>query len=96
MTAFPETDLDLTAGPNGVSDVLPRLVGAAPFSGGPCDAMGTLIVAGDCPNSIFFQKLRAGDGIGVVCGESMPVLGLGLTVPEMDAICDWITAGALP
>lgn len=96
MTAWPDTNLDLTAGANGASDVLPRLVGKAPFSGGPCDAMGTLIVAGDCANSIFFQKLKPADGGSVTCGSRMPFGGIALTDPTLQAICDWIDAGALP
>jgi hypothetical protein len=94
--SFPGTTLDLSAGPNGASDVLPRLVDQPASSAGLCAGMGTLIIASDCQSSIFFQKLRAADGVSTTCGDPMPLAALALTQPEQDAICTWIDAGALP
>lgn len=67
----------------------------APAAGLECAGMGTLVVPGDPDGSLLVEKLEAArDGSADVCGDPMPGLGEALPEGRIDAIRDWIAAGA--
>jgi hypothetical protein len=62
---------------------------------GQCGGMGKLVVAGDCENSLFYNKVAEDMP---KCGRHMPPGpdNMPTRLPEEDlkALCDWIMAGA--
>lgn len=64
-------------------------------NGGMCGGR-TLVKAGDCENSLLYQKIKYPTGSPQLCGMSMP-FGAALPPPAVSqAVCDWIKAGAKP
>jgi hypothetical protein len=55
----------------------------------------TLVKAGDCENSVLYQKLKYTKGAPQLCGEPMPLAGTMVAANVSQAVCDWIKAGAM-
>jgi hypothetical protein len=61
-------------------------------SGIACAGKGKRVVANDCANSILYSKIST---MTPICGTSMPPGGMLAPQPQLDAVCNWIKAGAL-
>jgi hypothetical protein len=73
------------------------LVSKNAFSGAGGMCMGrTLVKPMDCQNSLLYQKLAFATGSAELCGAPMPFLGAMVSADVQKAVCDWITAGAMP
>lgn len=71
------------------------LVGPDAFANGSCKMRGKLVVAGDCAGSLLYQKLLpAAQAPAGVCGSAMPLGGQAISKAALDAVCNWIKAGA--
>ena len=78
------------------------LVGVAPTAGGMCAGERPLVVAGDAPGSLLFEKLALASGLASCssyevptsdCGEPMPIGG-AVDCAILDAVREWIENGA--
>jgi hypothetical protein len=56
-----------------------------------CAGKGKRVVANDCTNSILYSKISMATPI---CGTSMPPGAGPLPQTQLDAVCNWIKAGA--
>jgi hypothetical protein len=73
------------------------LVGKSAFAGTDAQCSGrTLVTKGDCMTSLLYQKLTLAKGSAELCGEPMPLTGPKISDEAQKAVCDWITAGAMP
>lgn len=81
----------------GESETLDRLVGGVAASA-PCLGTGAPMIDTDNPDdSLFLQKMTGRDGSGApVCGDLMPIGGARVDARSLNAIRDWIAAGAQP
>ena len=89
-------DLSLIGLPSAV------VVGVAPTAGGTCDGERPIVVAGDAAGSLLFEKLARAPGASgcssyiaptSTCGAAMPI-GRNAECPALDAVRQWIDAGA--
>lgn len=62
-------------------------------SGGMC-AGKTLVKPMDCEGSLLYTKIKYASGAPQLCGSPMPFGGAMLSADIVQAVCDWITAGA--
>jgi hypothetical protein len=56
-----------------------------------CGGRGKLVVPGSCKTSLLYLKLQPAP---VVCGQPMPLGGTPVAPASVQALCDWIDAGA--
>lgn len=59
-------------------------------SAGGCAGKGKLVEAGNCKASLLYLKLQPSP----VCGVQMPLGGPYVSQSALDAVCQWIDAGA--
>lgn len=57
---------------------------------GACASAGQLVTPGNCETSVLYKKLTPTPG----CGAQMPLGGPYLSASNLDALCQWIKAGA--
>jgi hypothetical protein len=73
------------------------LVGKSAFAGTDAKCSGRkLVTAGNCTTSLLYQKLTLVKGAPELCGDPMPLGGAKIPDTAQKAVCDWITAGAMP
>jgi hypothetical protein len=73
------------------------LVGKSAFAGAQAECSGrTLVTKGDCTTSLLYQKLSLATVAAGLCGAPMPLTGSMISAAAQKAVCDWITAGAMP
>ena len=71
------------------------LVGKDAFSGAAAECAGSkLVIAGNCVDSLLYQKLLPEGMQKNACGAPMPLTGMPATDAQRKAVCDWINAGA--
>jgi hypothetical protein len=71
------------------------LVGPESFVGGMCDGSGALVAPSDCEGSVLYQKLAGVGPAGAkLCGAPMPIGADPVSAQALEAICQWIEAGA--
>jgi len=63
-------------------------------NGGMCTGR-TLVKPMDCANSLLWQKLKYPMGAPELCGAPMPFGAPMLSADIVQAVCDWINAGAM-
>ena len=73
------------------------LVNKDAYSGGKCANMNRkLVVPGSCENSLLYVKLQPAGQAPNLCGDPMPYGGSAIPAAQLQALCDWIKAGAMP
>lgn len=73
------------------------LVKKPAFAGTDAKCSGrTLVTPGNCMTSLLYQKLSLKKGDAQLCGDPMPLDGAMTSAATQKAVCDWITAGAMP
>jgi hypothetical protein len=78
------------------SEALMALVNVMPEGDDCFDTTSPFIVPGDPDASLFVHKLEGHDATGAsVCGRTMPIGGSRVSPASIQAVRDWIAAGAL-
>jgi hypothetical protein len=72
------------------------LIDKAGAASGNCAAR-KLVIPGNCQDSVLYTKLQPKEAVamGKVCGGQMPKGGMPIPAAQLQAVCDWINAGAL-
>jgi mono/diheme cytochrome c family protein len=87
-STFP--DLDLSSSDTAYTE----LVGGSAMSGGACSGR-ILVTPNDCQGSVLYKKLQPAGMATDLCGDAMPLGGTAIPTDQLQAVCDWITAGAI-
>jgi hypothetical protein len=83
-SVFPALDL------SSMTAAYTNLVNKDASTAGACGGKGKLVIPKDCNNSLLYQKLQPSP----MCGTQMPQGGTPLSQTAVDAVCNWIMAGA--